>query len=552
MGYKVKKRLGEILIEKGFCKAEDIDKALQVQQSYGGKIGSILFNMGVITEEQLLEALADQFEIPFLSKVDDVEPVNIPVSNSFLIANKIFPVEDKGDSILVLTNNPLNFEAFSLIENQIGKRVEIVLTTEDNLNMIAGFLNEAELEAEAASVDLDEEIEKLKELASEAPVIKLVNSIFNKAVESKATDIHFESLKNGMRVRFRIDGVLKSVNTIPENMKLAVITRLKLLSGMNIAENRLPQDGRISVKIAGRNFDVRSSAMPTQFGESFVARLLAEEGISEYSLENLGFYSDHVETIREISRHPNGIFLTTGPTGSGKTTTLYSILSELNTDEVKIFTVEDPIEYKLPGINQIQVHSDIGFTFARALRSILRQDPDIIMVGEIRDKETAEIAIQAALTGHLVLSTLHTNSALASITRLLDMGVEFFLLKATIVGLMAQRLVRKLCPYCSVEAEIPEEIRKKYDLNNLIERHEFVSPSPKKAIGCPKCNYTGYRGRTVIAEVIPFDNRLQAYFEKDRNFNDPSALGYRTMLEDGLLKVLEGITSFDEVLRVVY
>ena len=548
----MKRKLGEILTEKGFCKAEDIDKALQIQKSYGGRIGSILFNMGVITEEQLLEALADQFEVPFLSKIDDIEPIDIPVSNGFLIANKVFPIEEKENTIKVLTNNPLNLEAFSVIENLTGKRVEIVLTTEENLNMVAGFLNEAGLESEAISVDLDEEIEKLKELASEAPVIKLVNSIFNKAVESKATDIHFESLKNGMRVRFRIDGVLKSVNTIPENMKLAVITRLKLLSGMNIAESRLPQDGRISVKIAGKNFDVRASTMPTQFGESFVARLLAEEGVREYSLETLGFYGDHVETIREISKHPNGIFLTTGPTGSGKTTTLYSILSELNTDEVKIFTVEDPIEYKLPGINQIQVHSDIGFTFARALRSILRQDPDIIMVGEIRDRETAEIAIQAALTGHFVLSTLHTNSALASITRLLDMGVEFFLLKATIVGLMAQRLVRKLCPYCSIEADIPDEIRKKYDLDNLRKRYEFINPSPKRAIGCPKCNYTGYKGRTVIAEVIPFDNKLQTYFEKDKNFNDPRALGCRTMLEDGLLKVLEGITSFDEVLRVVY
>ncbi len=547
----MKKKLGEILVEKGYCSQEDIDKALQIQNSYGGKIGNILLNMGAITEEQLLTALATQFEIPYKPKIEDVEVINTPISKGFLLANKVFPISEDENTITILTNNPLNLEAFSVIESLTNKRVSVVLTKEENLDMIANSLEDAEISTETSSVDLDEEIEKLKELASEAPVIKLVNSILNKAIENKATDIHFESLKNGMRVRFRMDGILKTTTTIPENMKLAVITRLKLLSGMNIAENRLPQDGRISVKIAGKNFDVRASSMPTQFGESFVARLLAEEGITEYSIESLGFYKDQIKTIREIAKKPNGIFLTTGPTGSGKTTTLYSILSELNSEEVKIFTVEDPIEYKLAGINQIQVHADIGFTFAKALRSILRQDPDIIMVGEIRDKETAEIAIQAALTGHLVLSTLHTNSALASITRLIDMGVEFFLLKATIVGLMAQRLVRKLCPYCATESEIPKELRKKYEIDKLQEKYNFINPSCKKAVGCPKCNYTGYRGRTVIAEVFPFDNRAQEEFEKNKNFNDPHVLGYRSMLEDGLLKVLEGITSIDEVLRVV-
>ena len=277
---------------------------------------------------------------------------------------------------------------------------------------------------------------------------------------------------------------------------------------------------------------------------------MGEENI-DYSLESLGFYPDHVKSIREIMAKPNGIFLTTGPTGSGKTTTLYSILSELSSDEVKIITVEDPVEYELPGINQIQIKPEIGYTFARALRSILRQDPDILMVGEIRDKETAEIAIQAALTGHLVLSTLHTNSALSSITRLLDMGIDFFLLKASIVGLMAQRLVRKLCPYCAIEMHLTKELQQKYNVDALLQKYGFVNPAPKHAHGCPHCNYTGYKGRTVIAEVVPFYPQVQQEFEKDKNFNNPNSLGFRSIFEDGLLKFLEGQTSLEEVLRTV-
>ncbi len=544
--------IGEILIQKGFCSEEDVKKALEVQAGYGQsiRIGRVLINMGAITEEQLLEALSEQFGLPYVKDVGDYEVVDVGVNPDILIASGVYPVDRDSDSVKVITNDPLNLEVFALIENVTGKPVSVVLASEEALNQLGGAFRESMVVDESRDViNVDEEVDKLKELASEAPVIKLVNSILTRAVESNATDIHFESLKGRMRVRFRIDGILTVVDHIPSNLKLAVIARLKLLSGMNIAESRLAQDGRIAIRIAGKNIDIRASSLPTQYGESFVLRILLEEQ-TNYELDRLGFYPDHVEMIRSVASKPNGIFLTTGPTGSGKTTTLYSILSELNSEKVKIVTVEDPIEYELAGINQVQVKPEIGRTFANALRNILRQDPDIIMVGEIRDVETAEMAIQASLTGHLVLSTLHTNSALSSITRLVDMGVEWFLLKATILGVMAQRLVRKVCPYCAEPVDLPREIVDMYHLEELAERYGIDKIKPLKGRGCSRCNNTGYRGRTVIAEIAPFDLRLQRFFDKDKNFDDIGRLGYRSMFEDGLLKVMEGKTTLDEVLRV--
>jgi type II secretory ATPase GspE/PulE/Tfp pilus assembly ATPase PilB-like protein len=352
-----------------------------------------------------------------------------------------------------------------------------------------------------------------------------------------------------MKVRFRVDGVMTTVEHVSSGVKLAVITRLKLLSGMNIAENRLPQDGRISIRVGGKQVDIRSSSVPTSFGESFVLRLLGKEDI-QCSLEGLGYFPDHLSLLREIAARPNGIILTTGPTGSGKTTTLYSILNELVTDTTKIVTVEDPVEYELEGINQIQVRPDIGYTFAHSLRSILRQDPDIIMVGEIRDAETAEISIRAALTGHLVLSTLHTNTALSSITRLVDMGIEFFLLKASIIALMGQRLVRKLCPYCAKPVDVAPEMLASLRFEELKTYYSLDDPKLRKPVGCDKCNHTGYIGRMAITEIIPFANQVQAEFEQDKNFDDPNKLGYRTMQQDGLIKALNGIVALDEVLRI--
>lgn len=543
-------RLGEMFVIKGYCLQKDVDKGLDVQQSVGGKLGTILLNLGVIAEAQLLVCLADQLSLIVLPSVDDIELLPIDFPKHLMTEHKVLPFREEGDLLYVLTDNPLNLPAFADLGNAVGKKVKPVLTTEENIKrLLLQFDKDHVVEEEGAEVFLDEQIDKLKEIASEAPVIKLVNSFFSKAMAQNATDIHFESLHNEMKVRYRIDGILHQVDRVPQNLKLAVIARLKIISGMNIAENRLPQDGRLSLRIAGREIDIRASSVPTQFGESFVLRLLGKEQI-DYSLESLGFYPDHIEQIREITRKTKGIFLTTGPTGSGKTTTLYSMLSRLSSDEIKIITVEDPVEYEFKGVNQISVRPDIGFTFANALRSILRQDPDVIMIGEMRDIETAEIAIQSALTGHLVLSTLHTNSALASITRLLDMGVEYFLLKASIVGIMAQRLARRLCPHCAIEAPIDEEIHQRFRLAELAARHPFVKIAPRKAAGCPQCDQTGYLGRLVIAEMLPVDEQLMSRLEKEDLPNDIRSLGVRSVLEDGLLKALEGRTSIDEVLRV--
>lgn len=541
--------IGNILVKNQFCKSADIEKALEIQKSYGRiKIGGILMNMGTITEEQLLRALSIQFEISYLPKTDELPVVDIGVDSAVLASGNVYPFEKSDKIIKVATNDPLKLELFTFIENSTEKKVEVALATDENLKQMAGKMQDG-ISIRPEAINYEDEIEKLRELASEAPVIKIVNSVISKAIELQATDIHFESLKHGMKVRLRIDGILRMFDKIPRNLKLAVVARLKLLSGMNISESRLAQDGRISVKVAGKALDIRASSVPTQYGESFVLRLLLEES-AEYSMEKLGFYKDHIELIRGVILRPNGIFLTTGPTGSGKTTTLYSILSELNSDSVKIVTVEDPIEYELAGINQIQVKPDIGLTFANALRNILRQDPDIIMIGEIRDEETAKMAIQAALTGHLVLSTLHTNSALASITRLIDMGMEPFLLKATIIGVMAQRLVRMICPFCSHKTDISDELKQAYGIDELIKKYGFVSISPSKGEGCEHCNNTGYKGRIVISEIVPFDRKVQDTFDKNKNFNEIGQLGYRSMFEDGLLKVSEGKTSIKEILRV--
>lgn len=546
----LKKLIGQLFIDKGFCHTEDIDKALSVQQAYGGKVGNILLNMGNITEEQLLICLAEQLNLKYRQDIKGLSPINIEINTSFLHEHLIYPFSENEKSVEVLTNDPLNGSAISLIESLAGKSLELVLTREENLVAFAAQYADAAVENGQLSVlNLDDEIDRLKELASEAPVIKLVNNLLSKSSEKGASDLHFEAMRDTMRARIRVDGVLQFAETIPQNLKSAVIARLKLLSGMNIAENRLPQDGRFSVKIAGSEVDIRSSSVPTQFGESFVLRLLAKESI-DYSLKSLGFLPDHIDILGELFKRPNGILLTTGPTGSGKTTTLYSMLNELISDKVKIVTVEDPVEYELKGINQINVRNDIDYTFANSLRSILRQDPDIIMVGEIRDVETAEISAQAALTGHLVLSTLHTNSALASITRLLDMGVDFFLLKATVAAVMAQRLVRKLCPHCSYSAEIPEVFEERFHISNLLKKHPFVKPNYRETRGCTNCNGTGYQGRIVIAEIVSFDRHLHHCFEQDRSFSAMDKLDCRSILQDGILKMMQGQTSLEEVLRV--
>ena len=545
-----KQLFGQILLSKSFCDEESLKRALDVQKGYGGKIGSILLNMGAITEDQLLESLSFQLDIPYLRSVEGLTLHHLPLDIRFLREQNLYPYQETVDSVSLLTTNPLNSSAFSLIEMLTGKKVRAALVREEPLKQLLMTLDE-EMVASTNYLDADEEIDKLKELASEAPVIKLVNNTLSKAMELNASDIHFESLRGAMKVRLRVDGLLATIDVVAQSLKLAVITRLKLISGMNIAENRVPQDGRISLRIAGKEIDIRASSVPTQFGESLVLRLLGKEDI-DYSLESLGFLPDQIQLIASLTQKTSGVFLTTGPTGSGKTTTLYAVLSLLNSDRVKIITVENPVEYEFKGISQINIRPEIDFTFANALRSILRQDPDIIMVGEIRDGETADIAMQAALTGHLVVSTLHTNSALASIARLLDMGSEMFLLKSTIIGIMAQRLVRRLCPVCAVEGSFPEEIADRYDIYRILKEFPELKQAPRSAVGCQHCNGSGYRGRMVIAEIAPFTPEVQAVFDEDKSFNDMNRIGYRTMMQDGLVKVMGGWTTLEEVLRVAH
>jgi general secretion pathway protein E len=537
--------LEELFLSKGFCSIEDIAKVKAVQKEYEGRIGNILLNWGIITQEQLLEVYSEYFDIPYIDeytqeikKIDDINIVN-----SFWVQNRVFPFKKDNKYLYIILNDPFKIDLFSFIEEQTNLEIKPYL-------VITQILDEYQLlyeQKDESEVDLfDDEVDKLKELAGEAPIIQKVNQIFSKAVSLRASDIHFEAFKTGMTVRLRIDGKLKKIEHISIGQKASIIARLKLLSSMNIAENRLPQDGRISIKISGVDIDIRASSIPTAEGESFVLRLLGKQAVT-YSLGHLDFFPDHIEILKEIIQKPHGVFLTTGPTGSGKTTTLYTLLNEMNSEDKKIITVEDPVEYELEGINQIQVKSEIDFTFANALRSILRQDPDIIMIGEIRDQETANIAIQSSLTGHFVLSTLHTNSALGAISRLLDIGIELFLINSAINAIMAQRLVRKLCPHCKKRVELDEEIFKHWNMAEILSKYPLNKIETYAPVGCQECGFTGYKGRVPVAEIVPFDDDLKRKFEKEKNFNDLASLNIRSIKEDAILKYLSGLTTIEEI-----
>ena len=554
------RKIGEIFLSRNICTNEDIAKALKIQKKVGGYLGTILVNLGIISEKDLLEALSEQFNLKIIYDINsqnyDLYVPNGINQDLLVYYNLVLLKEKNSDKILIVVNDPLNVDGINYALSWVDtSRCEVVLSSRDNIELLLSSLQEKEEEENIEEISL-EEVEKIKELALEAPVIKLVNSVIREAIEKNVSDIHFEVFKDTFKIRFRMDGILRTVKKLPNKLKLPIITRLKLMSGMDISESRLPQDGRISLKFSGEEVDIRASSFPTRFGESFVLRILKRSSI-ELSLNKLGFLKDHVSLIRSISSKAYGMLLTTGPTGSGKTTTLYSILRELNSDQVKILTVEDPVEYELEGINQVNVKPEIGLNFASALKYFLRQDPDIIMVGEIRDSDTAEIASQASLTGHLVLSTLHTNDAIRAIDRLRDLKLPIFILKSTVIGIMAQRLVRKLCPYCSKEISLGELLKSYPNLEDVVRNvldkwfYEFFSEiSPRIEVGCERCGFTGFLGRTVISEVIKITPEFWEFYEK-LPFLTPKDLGERSMLEDGIVKVLAGVTSIEEVLRVV-
>ncbi len=481
-------------------------------------------------------------------KAEELAPV-AGLEAAFLKTVKAFPFY-LGEELLLLLPSEEGLFVADLLERQSGRKVQVFRTEEDYiLELIQKFYEEPpKIEGEGEEEET-EDWEILRDLASEAPVVRLVNRTIREAVEMRATDIHFETLREGLRVRYRIDGLLHEVALHTRKLAAPVISRIKLMAGLNIAEHRLPQDGRIRFRVGGEDFDIRVSTIPTVNGEGVVLRLLVrQKGL--LSLERLGLEPDHYKLFRGLIEQPNGIILVTGPTGSGKTTTLYAALSILNQPDRKIITIEDPVEYQLQGISQIQVKPEIGLTFAQALRSILRHDPDIILVGEIRDLETAEIAVQAALTGHLVFSTLHTRDALGAAVRLADMGVEPYLIAASTVGFVAQRLVRVLCPHCAVEAEPPEEFLQA--LEELPSRPAQILY--RQAVGCKHCAGTGFLGRRAIYEIYPVDGNLRRLILRNASEEELRAWakekGYLSMFQDGLRKVAQGVTTFEEVLRV--
>jgi len=556
-------RLGEILVGKYGVDSAEIDKALQFQERFSGLLGAILINMGIINEETLVASLGEQLGIRSLADAElkkiDFSQIDFPseLNINFLLGRQWVPIAVAGGRIGFAAVNPLDYEARQYL-GDLEKPWDVCLVTESQFrDLESEYFLAREIDG-AESLELmdipDTEVDKLRELALEAPIVNLVNTFISKAIKSGASDLHFEPHKNMYRVRFRIDGILRDVDFLPLKMQLPVASRIKIISGMDIAERRKPQDGQISMKVSAKDLDIRVSTLPLADGESLVLRFLVKEAIM-YDLESLGLEPDLKKFIAADISKAAGVILLVGPTGSGKTTTLYSCLNKINSEDKKIITIEDPVEYRLAGINQIQVMPEIGYDFLVALRSILRQDPDVIMIGEIRDGETARVAMQSSLTGHLVFSTLHTSDAPAAYMRLFDLGVEEYLINSSLISVVAQRLVRKVCPECAKRVSLDDAFVKSYHLEALAAAYNLEAIEAVEAVGCPACNHTGYRGRVCIAEYLRCSEEIKA-IPKDGRFSPAArkvmaAANIRSLAEDGFLKVIKGITTVEEVLRVV-
>ncbi len=542
-------RLGEILISRKLATQEDIDRALELQRDRGDKIGKILVDLGFVAMRDVMSALSDQLGIPVVTI--DGPPASSPeietLSPRFLRQFRCLPYAMQDHTLRLAMADPLDFETISAVRNCTGLRVEPVLATEGEiLESIEKHYGQAgqrgdQVDFQGGAAEGNEDLEQLRDMASEAPVIRLVNAMIASAVEKRASDIHVEPFEKEFRIRYRVDGVLYNQEQPPKDLKAAIISRIKLMAKLNIAERRLPQDGRIKIKSVGREIDLRVSTLPTLYGESVVMRILDRSAGDFYDLQKLGFNDAMLNRMEHYTQLPHGIFLVTGPTGSGKSTTLYSALKRINQSDKKIITIEDPVEYQMDGINQIHVNPTIGLTFAAGLRHIVRQDPDVIMVGEIRDRETADIAIRSALTGHFVYSTLHTNDAPSAITRLTDMGVENYLITSSLVSVLAQRLVRKICVHCKEPAG------------------HRVAPTGEtmqvfKGRGCDSCFGSGYTGRVGIFEQMELNDEIRSLIMKNEDATKLTAAakrnGMNTLREDGWLKVREGVTTADEVMRV--
>jgi general secretion pathway protein E len=553
-------KLGERLVAHNRITARDVERALVAQAEMGGLFGQVLVRLGLVSELDVAKALAEQLALDLITAADFPEPPLrlSSLSPEFLLSNQVVPLSQDEGGVRCAAVVPQDLFIAKALRLALGKPVQLVLALESELQpALERYLRDDQAEAEDADAPADsfpddnEFVEHLRDLASEAPVIRLVNQIIHRAIDLGASDIHIEPFDDGLHLRYRVDGVVHQVpDPPPASLSPAIASRIKLLAQLNIAERRLPQDGRIMTRVKGHELDLRVSTIPTVHGESIVMRVLDRESI-RLSLDQMGFSADTLKRYRDLLSRPHGVLLVTGPTGSGKTTTLYASLASLDSESMKIITVEDPVEYQLRGVNQIQVQNQIQLTFARALRSILRQDPDIIMIGEMRDGETAQIGVQAALTGHLVLSTLHTNTAAGAITRLEDMGVERYLITSSVNGVLAQRLVRTLCRECCESVKLSPQALKDAGLARFMaagEQHIY------RAVGCPACKNTGYRGRSAIHELFFLDDVMHQSILDGADATTLHAVARRrgmlTLYEDGLRKVAAGLTSLEEVLRV--
>ncbi|HSW10886.1 MAG TPA: GspE/PulE family protein [Bacillota bacterium] len=550
----LRQRIGEMLLEANLITGDQLQAAIEVQASSGARLGDVLVGMGMVSEIDLARTLARQLDMAFVNPADlKVHPAAARlISEQAARRLRAIPVEKRGDTLVVAVSDPLNVVTLDDIALLTGCTIEVVVTTERGiLRVIEQAYRLGTAIGEDRVPEEDAETERLRELVDEAPIVRLVANIIDQALEERASDIHIEAREDRMQVRFRVDGLLRDAMSAPRSAHGAVVSRIKVMATLDIAERRLPQDGRIQLKDTGRDVDVRVSTLPTIFGEKVVMRLL-DKVRAVTSLEELGFLPDILIQFRQVIRRPYGIILVCGPTGSGKTTTLMAALRELNALTENIVTIEDPVEYQVPGVNQIQVNERVGLTFAQGLRAVLRQDPNIVMVGEVRDRDTAEIAIRAALTGHLVLTTIHTNEAAGAIPRLVDMGIEPFLVASSLNAVLAQRLARTICRHCKEGDGLPLDApdRLAMDLPRDQELRTY------RGRGCSYCGNTGYSGRLAIHEFLPMTSELRSAVSQRVSAAVIKDLalkaGMRPLLRDGVAKVLRGLTTLEEIRRVAW
>ncbi len=553
----MRKRLGDILQDQGLLSDQELAAALEEQKRTGDRLGDTLVRLNLVTASQAADALSEHLKI---DRVDlnrrylSPEIVDI-IPGSIIVSKHVLPIEIQDGVLIVAMADPLDINVMDDLQRLTGKIIKPVVATEGEIaDAFQRTRNIAQSAKELISrYEDDEKTQETDEVEylGDAPGVKLANLILEQAITQKASDVHLEPHEHGMRVRYRIDGLLRDIMEIPKHLRGDVNSRIKIMGGLDITERRKPQDGRIQMTLAGQEVDMRVSSLPTVYGEKIVARLLHKSS-NLLELEDFGFSPKNLQKMEQVLLLNQGLILVTGPTGSGKSTTLYAFLNRLNSPEKNIVTVEDPVEYRLDGVNQVQVNPKVGLTFATGLRTVLRQDPDVIMVGEIRDEETGEIAVRSALTGHLVLSTLHTNSAVATITRLVNMGLESFILSSTIIGIVAQRLVRTICRDCKEPSRLTDPLLIRYIRSLNLEPPTTVY----RGKGCPICNNTGYRGRTAIAEVLVFNKELRRAVEADVGEAELLEIALRggmtTLQHDAVNKLIAGVTTSEEIIRTVY